>query len=280
MAPDIVKASGLPERFDIGKLAASLVRSGAPEDVAMDIAAKVEKEIPSDASTKAVFRMAKRLLRRYNRASGMRYSIKNALYALGPAGYRFEKYIARILRAHGYSTSVDRIMQGYCVKHEVDVLAIKKKEHFVIECKYHIDGGTATDVKTALYVHSRFVDIKKACELKPKHPGGVHYGMLVTNTRCTTDAIEYAECVGLRIMSWKYPEKESLERIIEDRRLYPATILHSARKRTLEALFSNNIILAQDVANMDERALARRSGLDTATARVLKREAEELCPCE
>jgi AF1548-like, C-terminal/Restriction endonuclease len=280
MAVDIVKASGLPQKFDMRKLADSLMRSGAPEEVALDIARKVEKKIPQEASTKAVFRMAKRLLRRYNRVSGMRYSLKNALYALGPAGYRFEKYMARILRAHGYSTEVDQIMDGYCVKHEVDVLAIRKGEHFVIECKYHSDGGTATDVKTALYVHSRFVDIRKACDLKPGHPAGVHYGMLVTNTRCTTDAIKYAECVGLRVMSWKYPEKESLERIIEDRRLYPATILHSARKRTLEALFSHDIILAQDVAGMDERVLARRSGLDHETARVLKREAEELCPCE
>lgn len=277
---DIVKASGLPEKFDIGKLVDSLVRSGAPEDVALDIAEKVEKKIPPDANTRAIYRMAKRLLRRYNRASGMRYSLKNALYALGPAGYRFEKYIARILKAHGYSTSVDQIMEGYCVQHEVDVLAIRKGEHFVIECKYHSNGGTATDVKTALYVHSRFVDIRKACELRPGHPAGVHYGMLVTNTRCTSDAIKYAECAGLRVMSWKYPEKESLEKMIEERKLYPATILHSARKRTLEALFSHDIILAQDVAAMDERVLARRSGLDFATAGTLKREAEELCPCQ
>ncbi len=280
MAVDIVKASGLPQKFDLRKLADSLMRSGAPEDVALDIARKVEDKIPPEASTKAVFRMAKRLLRRYNRASGMRYSLKNALYALGPAGYRFEKYIARILKAHGYSTEVDQIMDGYCVKHEVDVLATREEEHFVIECKYHINGGTATDVKTALYVHSRFVDIRKACELQPGHPQGVHHGMLVTNTRCTTDAIKYAECVGLRVMSWKYPEKESLEKIIEERRLYPATILHSARKKTLEALFSHDIILAQDVAGIDERILIRRSGLDPATARALKREAEELCPCE
>lgn len=279
MAVDIVKASGLPQKFDLRKLADSLMRSGAPEDVALDIAGKVRKDLPPDASTKAIFRMAKRLLRRYNRASGMRYSLKNALYALGPAGYRFEKYMARILKAHGYTTSVDQIMEGYCVKHEVDVLATRDREHFVIECKYHSDGGTATDVKTALYVHSRFVDIRKACELKPGHPQGVHYGMLVTNTRCTTDAIKYAECVGLRIMSWRYPEKESLEKIIEERRLYPATILHSARKRTLEALFSHDIILAQDVAAMDERMLARKSGLDHDTARSLKKEAEQLCPC-
>ncbi|MEJ2696469.1 MAG: restriction endonuclease [Candidatus Sulfobium sp.] len=277
---DIVKASGVPQKFDVRKLADSLMRSGAPEDVALDIARKVGRQVPPEASTKAVFRMAKRLLRRHNRVSGMRYSLKNALYALGPAGFRFERYIARILKAQGYSTAVDRIMDGYCVKHEVDVLATRKGEHFVVECKYHSDGGTATDVKTALYVHSRFVDIRKACELKPGHPRGVHYGMLVTNTRCTSDAIKYAECVGLRVMSWKYPDKESLERTIEDRKLYPASILHSARKRTLEALFSHNIILAQDIASMGEQVLVRKSGIDHATARALKREAEALCPCD
>ena len=40
MAVHVVKSSGLPERFDIQKLIDSLVRSGAPEDVAREIAEK------------------------------------------------------------------------------------------------------------------------------------------------------------------------------------------------------------------------------------------------
>jgi Holliday junction resolvase-like predicted endonuclease len=229
--------------------------------------------------TKDIYRMAKKLLKKYNLATGMRYSLKKAISALGPSGYPFERYVARILKDHGYSVEVGLIINGYCVKHEVDILAKNGDEHFVIECKYHSNGGKPTDVKVALYVQSRFHDIKKAFELTPEHGHDVHQGWLVTNKRCTTDAIKYAECVGLRIISWRYPKTGSLEKMIEEKRLYPVTILPSARRKFLETLFMNNFILAQDIADIDEAAFLRKSGVDQRAARAIKREADEICPC-
>lgn len=278
MAKTIIKASGKSEEFRIEKLVDSLVRSGAQSDVAYDIARKVEKQISPLSHTKHIFRLAKRFLKQYNHASGMRYTLKRAISALGPSGYPFEKYFARILAAYGYSVELDRIIDGYCVKHEVDVLAKKDNEHHIIECKYHIDGGKPADVKIALYIHSRFEDIRKAYESN-KGEEIIKQGWLVTNTRCTTDAIKYAECVGLKIVSWKYPEKESLERMIEDQRLYPVTVLTSAKKDPLRLLLGRDIILAQEISEMDEEAFIKRSGLDRDTARALKKEADKLCPC-
>ena len=275
----ILKASGMPEDFDTRKLANSLVRSGTPADVADDIAEEVAKKIVPATKTREIYRLAKKLLRQYNIAAGMRYSLKKALSELGPTGYPFEKYFARVLKGHGYSAEVNRIVNGYCVAHEVDILAKSGSGHFVIECKYHSNGGKPTDVKIALYVHSRFSDIKKAFELTPEHSLDVHQGWLVTNTRCTTDAIKYAECVGLRIISWRYPETGSLEKMIEDKRLYPITVLPSARKKSLEVLFANNFILAQDIADIDEDSFVGKSGIDHITARAIKREADKLCPC-
>jgi hypothetical protein len=279
MAMHIIKSSGLAERFDIQKLIDSLVRSGAPADVALEIAEKVEREITPSMKTKAIFRLARKHLKQFNRASGMKYSLKKALYSLGPSGYPFEKYMAGILKAHGYSVEVDKIIQGYCVTHEVDVLASRDDQHFAIECKYHNTAGNATDVKVALYVHSRFVDIKKACEAMPGHGDFVHRGWLVTNTRCTSDALKYAECVGLKVTSWRYPDSESLEKLIEEKRLYPVTILPSARRKPLQTLFARDFILAKDIADIDGETFFRRSGLDPDIARILKRQADELCPC-
>ncbi|MDH4230701.1 MAG: restriction endonuclease [Nitrospirota bacterium] len=279
MAITILKASGQPEEFDIQKLVNSLIRSGAPADAAEDIAGEVAKKLTLSTKTKDIYRMARKLLKHYNLAAGMRYSLKKALSSLGPSGYPFEQYVGRILQGHGYSVEVGQIISGYCVKHEVDVVAKNGDEHFIIECKYHSDGGKPTDVKVALYIHSRFNDIRKAFELMPGQGHYVYQGWLVTNTRCTTDAIQYAECVGLRIMSWRYPETGSLEKMIEEKRLYPATILPSARRKSLEALFRNNFILAQDIADVDEEVFLRKSGLDHRTARSIKREADEICPC-
>jgi hypothetical protein len=277
MAHTIIKASGQSEEFNIQKLVASLVRSGASEDAALDIAQKIESQITPTSHTKHIFRMAKKLLRRYNRASDMRYSIKKAIYFLGPAGYQFEKYFAKILEVYGYSVELDRIMNGYCVAHEVDIVASKENKGFVVECKYHSNSGNPTDVKIALYIHSRFADIKRSYDLNPEKNFAIQQGWLVTNTRCTTDAIKYAECVGLKIVSWKYPEKDSLEKMIDNKKLYPVTILSSIRKSSLEVLFRNDIILARDIADMDENYFIKRSGLDTDIAKILKREADQLC---
>jgi len=277
MSVSIVKASGQSEDFDIRKLVDSLIRSGASEDVALSIAQKVAAQITPRLRTKHIFRMAKKLLRQYNRVADMRYSIKRSIYALGPAGYQFEQYFARILREYGYSVEVNRLLNGYCITHEVDVFAMKADAGFVIECKYHSNGGNPTDVKTALYIHSRFSDIKRAYESTPGSPVLIRQGWLVTNTRCSGDAIKFAECMGLKIVSWRYPEKESLERMIENKSLYPVTILTSVKKPILDILFRNKFIFAKDIADIDEQTFVARSGLDKEIAGILKREADELC---
>lgn len=275
----IIKASGKQETFDPGKLERSLIRSGAAPDVARSIAEKVTGQIAPLAQTRDIYRLARKLLKQRHLASGMRYSLKKAIMSLGPSGYPFEYYIGRILRVYGYSTEVGKTIKGFCVDHEVDVVATKDDEHILVECKYHSDAGKPTDVKVALYIHARFNDIRKAFAQDPEKKNGVQACWLVTNTRCTTDAIQYAECTDLKIVSWRYPGDNSLEKLIEDRRLYPATILPSARKATIDTLFRNGFILAQDIADLDLPAFIEQSGIDTTTAQALKREADAVCPC-
>jgi hypothetical protein len=277
MAFEIIKASGQAEEFIVQKLVDSLIRSGASGDVARDIARKVESQIKPSMRTKHIFRMARKMLRRYSKAADMRYSIKKAIYMLGPAGYQFEKYFAGILRAYGYSAETNRFLKGYCITHEVDIFTVRDNIGGVIECKYHSNGGIPTDIKTALYVHSRFMDIKKGYELNLENRISISNGWLVTNTRCSSDAIRYADCVGLKIVSWKYPHDSSLERMIENKKLYPVTILSSIKKASLDILFKNDFILVRDIADMDEQIFIKQSGLDTVSARTLKREADALC---
>lgn len=279
MGVSILKSSGKTEKFSLKKLVGSLMRSGAPRDIAYDIARQVRKQVKPLTPSKDIYRMARKLLRKYNRSSGMKYSLKKALFSLGPSGYPFERYFARILSNYGYSVQVGRTIDGYCVQHEVDVIAQNDDEHIFVECKYHSKSGTATDVKTALYIHARFLDIKKAYEKIINNRNVAIKCWLATNTRCTYDATEYAECTGLGIVSWRYPEESSLEKLIEDKKLYPVTILPAARKGPLEILMKKDFVLAQDIADVDEQSFLRNSGLDYRIARQLKKQADELCPC-
>jgi hypothetical protein len=55
------------------------------------------------------------------------------------------------------------------------------------------------------------------------------------------------------------------------------TILSSVKKNLLDILFRNGIILAREIADMDEQTFKRTSGIDEDVASILKREADELC---
>lgn len=60
---------------------------------------------------------------------------------LGPSGFPFEKFISEILKFQGFAVQVGVIVEGHCVKHEIDVVAEKGEEHFMIECKFHNTQG-------------------------------------------------------------------------------------------------------------------------------------------
>ena len=131
MAKRIIKSSGINEDFDIRKLINSLERSGAPSEVALEIAKEIEIKLPPKLRSGDIFSQAKKLLRKHNIASGMRYSIKKAIFALGPSGYSFEQYFGKIMAHHGYTVETNRIIKGYCVDHEVDVIASSNNAYSV-----------------------------------------------------------------------------------------------------------------------------------------------------
>lgn len=272
----VTKASGAIEDLNPGKLQTSLVRSGADREQAEEIIEKVLREIEPYTSTKKIYRLAKKYLGQFNHASGLRYSLKRALFRLGPSGYPFEKYFGELLKYNGYQVSIGVIRKGKCVNHEVDVFAVKDRHVSLIECKYHNKAGIATDVKIAMYVHSRFLDLSPV--IKSQYPDKICTAWLVTNTRCTSDAVQYANCTGLKVISWKYPDNEGLEKMIEDKRLYPVTILSGVKSGLIKILIKNNIILLKDLAAIESKEIAAILSIPENKALTLKKQAGELSP--
>ena len=245
----VTKASGIVENLNLNKLFSSLTKSGADREQAQEIIDIIVNEIKPYTSTKKIYRLAHKYLRQFNHASGLRYSLKMAIFRLGPSGYPFEKYFGALLENYGYKVKVGVTMDGKCVKHEVDVLAVNENEVSLFECKYRNRPGNTTDVKVAMYVHARFQDLRPV--IKSQYPGKTFKGWLITNTRFTSDAFQYAECAGLNIKSWGYPMKKSLKEMIEEKRLYPVTIISGIQAGIVNSLINHNIILLKDLAEMD-----------------------------
>ena len=164
---------------------------------------------------------------------------------LGPSGYPFEKFVGKLLQAQGYDCRVNVIQEGKCVSHELDVVAVKNNVRYMIECKYHSGADRKSDVKVPLYIHSRFQDVKAVWE--KEYPGENYYGMVVTNTRFTDDALHYARCAGMKAVSWDYPEGNSLKDQIDKTGLHPITALSTLRKTEKQELLDQGVVLCRDL---------------------------------
>lgn len=273
----VTKSSGETEAFSDEKMRDSLLRAGATSEVADRTIQFVKGKLPPDVTSDKVHACSWSYLKKHDRASAARYSLKRALTALGPSGYMFEHYIAAILSHHGYHTKVGEIVQGFCVEHEIDVWAHKDNDHILIECKFHNQPGSRSDVKVAMYTTARFEDVVRGIELHNQGAAKPHQAWLVTNTKCTEQAVRYARCKNLHILAWRYPANQGLEHLIESRGLYPVTALPSLTKDALAALAEHNVLLARDLCGQSDTELAARFGIDQFVAAELAADAAALC---
>jgi hypothetical protein len=271
----ITKASGVLAPFSKEKLIQSLVRAGAAENIASAIANEVSAQVYEGMSTKKIYRLAFGLLRDSSSHLAARYHLKRAIMELGPSGYPFERFIGEILKYQGYSVRVGEIVKGKCVNHEIDVIAEKDQHHFMIECKYHNQPGTISDVKIPLYIQARFKDVEAAWITLPGHGTKFHQGWVVTNTRFTGDAIQYGTCADLKMISWDYPRKGSLKGLIDDMGLYPLTCLTTLTKQEKRMLLENKIVLCKELCRNPQ--LLEKIGMRNNRIAAVLEEANQLC---
>ena len=160
----ITKEDGTEELFNEEKLKTSLLNAGTDPAVVDEAASNIKKNMDEIIKSEDIYRLCLEHLKKTQPDAAIKYTLKKAIMDLGPTGYVFERYFAKVLEAHGFQVKVSKFVRGFCVEHEMDIIAEKGAEHFMVECKYHNDTGTKSDIKTALYIYARFLDIKKACD--------------------------------------------------------------------------------------------------------------------
>lgn len=271
----VKKYSGDEEEFDAEHLHQVLLKAQASTADADRITSLIEQQLYPGIRTREIYRMAFRLLKDSKPSTAARYNLKRAIMELGPTGFPFESYVAALLQAQGYMVNVGVIVQGKCVKHELDVIAQKESEHFMIECKYHSQQGQACDVKIPLYVQSRFQDVLAVWQHIPQHKKKFHQGWVVTNTRLTVDAIQYGKCAGLRLWAWDYPYNEGLKDVIDETGLFPLTCLTTLTKREKEVLLAKRIVLCREICKHPD--LLRELGVGPERTKKILSEGNELC---
>lgn len=245
----VIKRDGTIEPFDERKVKESMRRSGVDAASSSLVLEYIKKKRFGTITTDQLYSLVYKLVSRYsNKYTASIYSLKRAISNLGPSGYLFEDFIARIFEFLGHSVKVRQVYNSLCVPHELDVVG----SDFFVECKYHNEGGLGTSIRDVMYSHARLLDLKDASKIKGYKFNTV---WVATNTRFSEDALNYAEYWGVKLLGWKYPMNASLSNIIDKNKLYPITLLPSLSSYMLRRLSENNIVLIKELDNKSDKEL-------------------------
>lgn len=269
----VTKASGELEEFSEEKLIHSLHRANASDTLIHSILESIASKLYDGITTDKIYKEAFRLLKSQSKPNAARYNLKRGMMQMGTSGFPFERFVAELFKAQGYATVVGSIIPGKCIQHEVDIIAEKQHQLVFVECKYRNQSGFSVDVKNPLYIHSRFQDILDNGFIKDDN---IRFeGWIATNTKFTEDAIAFGRCKDIRMLSWNYPNNNSLKDIVDKTGLYPLTCLTTLTRFEKGWLLDHNYILVQQVYN-NANAL-RKAGVTENRLEKIYQEGQQLC---
>jgi hypothetical protein len=250
----IVNSLGVREPFSEKKVFTALKRSGASNEAANNVLVKVKKNMISGMSTAKLFDMVRLFLREEEMQASIKFNLKEAMRLLGPAGFIFEKYIAEIFSEQGYEVKTNQTIKGRCVDYEMDVLAKKNNIMYLGECKYRNIQGEKVDVNVCLKEFALLNDVRNGKYFSNDKSISSVQSLVITNMKFTEQAIKYAECEGINLFGWRYPASGGLEKLIEEKGLYPITILPSFKNYLMDYFVEKEMILAKDLLDIKDIA--------------------------
>jgi hypothetical protein len=265
----IKKYSGLVEEFDENKLIESLMLTGVSKKIANDVVSEIIPKIKPGMTTNRVHTLAFNTLRKRSKVHAANYRIKRSILELGPSGYPFEILCSELFKAKGFETEVGVIVKCKHVKHEVDVIAVRPDMTIMAECKFHNSKSHKNDIKTALYIHARSLDIKNN-----KNSRDFDKFAICTNTHFSGDAVTYANGVGMILLSLnKDPQYSMIGNIIRYK-VYPITCLKTLKKRVISMLLERKIVVIKQLE--DHIEMLREFDYSDSDIRSVRKEIQRL----
>ncbi len=269
----ILKADGTTEEFKSKKLISSLKKAGANPSEISRIVRHVESALQEGMRTQMIYQKAFEMLRESGEPIAARYSLRRAVFGLGPTGFPFEDFLGKIFEAEGYTTKRRLILKGKCATHEIDLAAYSPSHSFVAEAKFHARPGVKSDLQVAMYSYARYLDLKSA-RVCTEDVCGIISLAVITNTKFTEAAISYAQCSGIDLISWDYPGNASLHQRIERLHIYPVTVLTGLSSTQKQQLLTGGTILCSEVTAKPQ--ILQKLGLSGQRIDAVLKEAQAL----
>lgn len=270
----VKKYSGELIEYNPNSLRYSLSKSGANEQEVDSVFKEIEDQLYDGISTRELYELAFDHLKCIRNTFAARYSLKKALRDLGPEGFYFEKWVARIYQEDGYEAITGQTIQGHSVTHEIDVVAVKDNKMLAIECKFRNDIDARISVTTPMYFMSRVKDISNYPYVFFNKKLKVDEGWLVTNAYFTSDSIKFGEYHKMNLLSWDYPKNDNIKTKVDSNGEYPITCLTTITDYDKSKLLKAQCILVKDIVR--EPKFLQAIQADNAKKKRILMEAKEL----
>ncbi|PIQ67501.1 hypothetical protein CO173_03555 [Candidatus Uhrbacteria bacterium CG_4_9_14_3_um_filter_41_35] len=272
---EVIKSSGDRSPFSIEKVRQSMLRTGAKPALVEAVVKRVEAQVYDGISTRKLYEIVRDELRKDSVCYSCKYNIREGIRKMGPAGFKFEKYVASILNAYNYQAYVPvDDLEGSCVNHEVDVIAEKDNRRMFIEAKFRNDFRGIVKLKDTMATWSRFLDLVDGSAVgKCLHFDEV---WLVTNARFSDRSRQYGTCKGLRLIGWDFPKDKPFSKMVDHLALYPVTVIHNLTQKELEGFAEIGMMLCREVAEISPDELSMRIEISFERAAELIELCEEI----
>jgi len=255
----VTKADGSKQGFDREKVFRTCLRLHATPERAQQVADKVEEKAYDGISTKKILHLIFHYLSKHEPELKYQIDLREAVSKLRSKP-DFEIFVGMLLQEYGYRVLMNQIISGRCVDHEIDVIAVKDPEVMYVEVKHHREQHTYTGLDIFLKANSTYEDLKSGYG-KGNNMLEFTRGMVVCNTKVSDLAMRYAKCQGIGHIGWRAPEDRGLEQMIEEKKMYPVTILKELSPTVEAKLGDVGIIILKQLAVKDVKELAKSTGL-------------------
>lgn len=253
----VTKADGRKQPFDKSKVIRTCLKMHATEQEAREVADKVEKKIYDGIPTNKVLKMIFTFLKEYKPEIANQIDLREAISLLRPKP-DFEIFVLLLLKEFDYSATGSQLIKGKCVEHEIDAIALKDSQVKYVEVKHHFMHHTYTGLAVFLESQAVFEDLVEGFK-SGLNRINFNRALVVCNTKFSEHALQYAGCKGIDFIGWSAPSDQGLEQMIEEKKLYPITLLKSLDRKTEEKLGDAGIVLLKQLVEYNIDELCRKS---------------------
>lgn len=274
MAITVVKANGKTQPYIRKKVLNTCERLGATRGEAEMVAEKIEKKLYDGIETRKILQLIFRELQKFKPEVKCQICLRKAL-SLMKSKPDFERFVQLLLKEHGYTVIPNRILRGRCVEHEVDAIATKDGETYIVEIKHHANFHTPTGLDESRIARAVLEDVTEGFEFGLT-PMKIDRAMIVSNTKLSGHARRYAECKQIRHVGWNSPANRGLQMMIEEKKLYPITFLKGLNSAAREKLTSAGIIVLKQIINENPEKLRRKTKISEETFESILKKAKTI----